>query len=68
VINVIFNTVNPLPIVCRDREKLTMNAGKQQLLESYLFRIIWGEQYENYQYRVDFSFELLIIKVFEITR
>jgi hypothetical protein len=32
------------------------------------FFIIWGELYENNHYSADFSFELLIIKVFEITR
>jgi hypothetical protein len=36
--------------------------------KSYLFRIIWGKLYEQYHYKEDFSFELLITKVFEITR
>jgi hypothetical protein len=31
------------------------------------FRIIWGEVYDSYHYRKNFSFELQIIKVFEIT-
>jgi hypothetical protein len=31
------------------------------------FWITWGELYETCQYRTDFSFELWIIKVFEIT-
>jgi hypothetical protein len=44
-----------------------MNAGYQQLQESYLFQIIWGELYENSHYRTESSFELPIIKVFEIT-
>jgi hypothetical protein len=33
--------------------------------EHYLFLLISGELYEIYYYRADFSFELLIIKVFE---
>jgi hypothetical protein len=32
------------------------------------FQFIWGELYENYHYRTDFSFELRIIKDFEIIR
>jgi hypothetical protein len=32
------------------------------------FQIIWRELYENYHYRTDFSFELWMIKVFEVTR
>jgi hypothetical protein len=32
------------------------------------FWIIWGELYENYHYMTDFSFELRIIKVVELTR
>jgi hypothetical protein len=43
-------------------------VGKQYVWGSYLFVIIWGELYENYYYRADFSFELQIIKVFEISR
>jgi hypothetical protein len=31
------------------------------------FWIIWGELYENYHYRTDFSFELQIIKSFQKT-
>jgi hypothetical protein len=38
------------------------------MLEGYLCRIIWGEFYENYPYRADFSFELRIIKVLKISR
>jgi hypothetical protein len=34
--------------------------------ESYFFHFMWGELYENYHYRADFSFKLQIIKVFEI--
>jgi hypothetical protein len=33
---------------------------------SYL--IIWGELYENYHCRTDFSFELQTVKVLKITR
>jgi hypothetical protein len=36
--------------------------------EIYLFQMIWGELCGNYHYRADFSLELRIIKVFEITR
>jgi hypothetical protein len=32
--------------------------------ESYIFCIIWGDLYENYHYRADFSFELRINKFF----
>jgi hypothetical protein len=28
---------------------------------------MWGELYENYNYRADFSFELQFIKVLKIT-
>jgi hypothetical protein len=45
-----------------------MDAGKQQLPESYLFQIILGELYKNYHHRTIFSFELRIIKVYELTR
>jgi hypothetical protein len=45
-----------------------MNAGKLEVRESYLFKIIWGELYGNDHYRAEFSFELRIIKVFKITR
>jgi hypothetical protein len=34
----------------------------------FKFCIMWGELYENSDYRTDFSFELQIIKVFEIRR
>jgi hypothetical protein len=30
----------------------------------FFFLIIWGELYENYHYRADFSFKLRIIRVF----
>jgi hypothetical protein len=36
--------------------------------KSYLFQIIFGELNEDYHHKADFSFELQIIKVFEITR
>jgi hypothetical protein len=45
-----------------------INAGNPWMRESYLFRIIWGKLYEQCYYKEDFSFELLITKVFEITR
>jgi hypothetical protein len=37
-------------------------------VEGCLYQIILGELYDNYHSRADFSFELQIIKVFEITR
>jgi hypothetical protein len=33
------------------------NAEKQWTWESFL-KLLWGELYENYHYRADFSFQL----------
>jgi hypothetical protein len=63
VINLMFSTLKPLSIVS---ERIKKN--KRWMRESYLFWIIWRELYEDYHYRAELSFELRIIKVFEITR
>jgi hypothetical protein len=58
-----------LPLFCY------LKAKVQGILFNFLcivigkfFRIIWVKLDGNYNYRADFSFELRIIKVFEITR
>jgi hypothetical protein len=67
VINVVFNTRKPLSI---DSERAAKSKRMRENYRcgSYLFQIIWGELYENCHYRIDFSFEVLNIKAFEITR
>jgi hypothetical protein len=54
VINVVFDTVKSLSLIS---ERTTRS---KLIWENYLFQIIWGELYENYHYRTDFSFELRI--------
>jgi hypothetical protein len=60
--SVIFNTVKPLSIISEGTAK-NDEWGKRQLWQLF-FQIIWGELYENYHYRADFSFKLQLIKVF----
>jgi hypothetical protein len=69
VINVIVNTVKPLSIVSEGTAKNEQMRKNDRCGKVFCFILfIWGELYENYYYRTDFSFELLIVKVFEVTR
>jgi hypothetical protein len=61
VINAIFNTCF---------SSIIFYIGKLYFEDIFKlpFSIIWGELYENYQHRTEFSSELQIMKVSEITR
>jgi hypothetical protein len=63
-----FNTIKPLSIISARTANLINECRKMIDAGSYLFQMIWGEMYENYHYRAEFSFKLPIIKVFKTTR
>jgi hypothetical protein len=58
-----FNRVKPLSIIFERTVKTNDECGKTTVAGK-LFLIIWGELYENYHYRADFSFKLRIIMFF----
>jgi hypothetical protein len=68
VINVMFNTVKPSSIVSEGTVKYKWWMREKIYVGKLFILIIRVELYETYHYRVDFSFDLRIMKVFEVTR
>jgi hypothetical protein len=60
--------VKPLSSVSARSTKMNDECGKMIDAESFYFELFGENCIKIYHYRTDFSFELQIIKVFEITR